>query len=95
MAAGHSASTAFYSVSCGIAPEREPAPERTILSSPWARWRAYRLLSEARRALAFANERQSVLRALGKAALDDRLQSLRPALCGRRVRPAQLPVSMV
>jgi preprotein translocase subunit SecA len=79
---------ARYAVACGIAPERECVPERTSLSSPSSRGRAFLLRREAGRALALAGARASALRELGDAALDDRLRFLRPALRGRRV---QLP----
>jgi len=48
------------------------------------------LRCEAARALAVANKREHSLRELGDSALDDRLESLRPALRGRRVHLALL-----
>jgi preprotein translocase subunit SecA len=86
--AGHIA--ARYAVACGVSPEREYAPERTWLSSPWARARALLLKRGAGRATAIARERESVFRALGETALDDRLRSLRRGLRGSRVDPTAL-----
>lgn len=79
---------ARYAVPCGIAPEREGIVERTVLSIPWARGRAYLLAREAARAVVLAGSAETRLRDLPDAALDRELASLRSLLCGGGVETA-------
>ncbi|MBW2726499.1 MAG: hypothetical protein JRE71_19130 [Deltaproteobacteria bacterium] len=76
---------AHYAVPCGIAPEKALIPERTLLSSPWARGRSFLLSREAARAVSLANADEKLLRDLNDARLVERLESAMPALGQRKV----------
>jgi preprotein translocase subunit SecA len=81
---------ARYAVPCGIVPEREFAPDRTFLSSPWARARAFWVSREAARAVFLANACESNMRGIDDAALGERLASLLPTLRRRRIETMAL-----
>lgn len=85
---------ACYRVPCGIVPEREFAPERTMLSTPWERARSYLLARDAARAVRLAGLRESSLRDLTDTRLDEQLRSLLPALSLRKTDTETLATAL-
>lgn len=81
---------ARYAVPCGLVPEREIIPERTFLSSPWARGRSYLLAREAARAVRLAADGERHLRDLDDEALSAHLTSMLPALRVPRIETETL-----